>query len=362
MARNALPQVAAPDTEPGRPPNPRFRHRLRWVKWVAAVALLALLIGEAIYLWPRLHESWRNISEVHWGWLVASIWLQAISISGYARTQKQLLRAGGVRVSQRRSLSVIYAATAMATTLPAGQVFSAAFAYRQQRRWGASPIVASWQLAISGVIHASGLALLGVAGALLVGGSINPVSVALSLGAMILLLLAINYAATHPDFMEAGAGRLLVWANRLRKRPEQSGMAKVSEIIEQLESVELGRRDGALTLLWAVLHRAGDIGSLAFACYAVGADPRWAGILIVFAVGKAVGSIPFAPGGIVYVDATLITALTSAAGVPAAQAVAAAFVYRAISFILVAIVGWIVVLLFFRGQRRGFAPEPPGPE
>ena len=61
--------------------------------------------------------------------------------------------------------------------------------------------------------------------------------------------------------------------------------------------------------------------------------------------------VPFAPGGIVYVDATLIYGLTAAAGLPAAQAVAAAFVYRLVSFILVAIVGWIVFLFRFRTRQ-----------
>jgi putative heme transporter len=64
-----------------------------------------------------------------------------------------------------------------------------------------------------------------------------------------------------------------------------------------------------------------------------------------------VGSIPFAPGGIVYVDATLIYGLTAAAGLPAAQAVAAAFVYRMVSFVLVAIVGWIVFGFLFRTRE-----------
>ena len=53
-----------------------------------------------------------------------------------------------------------------------------------------------------------------------------------------------------------------------------------------------------------------------------------------------------------YVDATLIAALTTAASISASQAVAAAFVYRGVSFILVAIVGWIVFGFLFRGHGR----------
>ncbi len=269
-------------------------------------------------------------------------------MSGFGRLQKQLLRAGGVQVSQRRSVAVVYGATAMSVTLPAGQVFSTAFTYRQMRRWGASPIVASWQLVISGVVATAGLALLGVGGALLVGNTIGPFKLILSLAGVVALIWAGNYVAKHPGGLEAVLRRLLGIANRLRKRPADQGMDKVSEVLGQLESVDLRKRDGMWVGVWALTHRLADVACLGAACYAVGADPRWAGLLLAFTAGKAVGSIPFAPGGIVYVDATLIYSLTVAAGLPAAQAVAAAFVYRLVSFILVAIAGWIVFAFLFR--------------
>ena len=69
---------------------------------------MALLVGEAIYLWPRLHESWTAVREIHWGWLAACVFAQAVSLSAYGRVQKQLLDAGGVKVRQRKSVAVIY--------------------------------------------------------------------------------------------------------------------------------------------------------------------------------------------------------------------------------------------------------------
>ncbi|MGQ4598038.1 lysylphosphatidylglycerol synthase domain-containing protein [Nocardia sp. R6R-6] len=335
-------EPAPPSTSDSR------RGKFWWLKWVLGAALLALLIAEGVYLWPRLHESWRKLTDIHWGWLAAAIWLQAVSMSGFARVQKQLLNAGGVGVSQRKSVAVVYGATAMSVTLPAGQVFSTAFTYRQTRRWGASPIVASWQLVFSGVVAAVGLALLGVGGTLLVGGNIGPLKLILSLVAVVALVWAGNQVSRNPGSLEALLRRQLALVNRLRKRPPDQGANKLGDLIEQLESVDLGKRDGALVVVWALVHRFADVACLGAACYAVGADPRTAGLLLAFAVGKAVGSIPFAPGGIVYVDATLIYGLTVAAGLPAAQAVAAAFVYRVVSFLLVAIAGWIVFLFLFR--------------
>ncbi|MFD4183316.1 YbhN family protein [Rhodococcus sp. NPDC058514] len=349
------PQPDRSEVVPHRPEGAtpdRPRGRFWWVKWVAGVLLVALLVGEGVYLWPRLHESWTALSEIHWGWLAACIVAQAVSLSGYGRVQKQLLRAGGVSVGQGKSVSVVYASTAMAVTLPAGQVFSTAFTYRETRRWGASPVVASWQLAISGVIAGVGLALIGVCGALLVGGSVSPFTLTFSVAGLIALIFAVRYVTAHPNSIEAVVRWVLVRVNAMRRKPADTGMAAVREMLEQLDSVQLGKRDGAIALGWSAVHRVGDLACLAAACYAIGADPALSGLLIAFAAGKAVATIPLAPGGLVFVDATLIATLTTAASISASQAVAAAFVYRGVSFILVAIAGWIVFLFLFRRHQH----------
>lgn len=319
---------------------------------MAAVALVALLTGEAIYLWPRLHESWAAVREITWGWLAACVVAQAVSLSAYGRVQKQLLQAGGVRVRQRKSVAVVYGSTAMALTLPAGQVFSTAFTYRETRRWGASPVVASWQLAISGVIAASGLAVIGVAGGFVVGSTASPFALVFPILGVVAILYAVRYVAEHPQAIRNVAGWGLRRYNGFRNQKLDAGAGRIDEIIGQVQSVRLGIRDGAITVSWATVYRLADVACLAFACFAIGADPRIAGVFIVFAAAKAVGSVPLAPGGLVIVDATLIAFLTSAASISASQAVASALVYRGVSFILVAIVGWLVFLALFRKHQN----------
>ncbi len=338
-----------PEPEAGAP---RPKNRLRWLKWVAGIALIALLIGEGVYLWPRLHESWQALTEIHWGWLAACIFAQALSLSAFARVQKQLLQAGGVRVRQAKSVSVIYGSTAMALTLPAGQVFSTAFTYRETRRWGASPVVASWQLAISGVIAGAGLAALGVGGALLVGGSVNTFTLVLPIAGVVAIVLAVRYISSHPRSIRIAARWVLHRINSFRNQDPDTGRERIDEVIKQVQSVHLGKRDASITLSWSAVHRLTDVACLAFACSAVGADARLSGLLVAFAAAKAVGSVPLAPGGLVIVDATLIALLTSAASISAYEAVAAAFVYRGVSFILVAIIGWVVFLVLFRKNQH----------
>ena len=343
--------MAQPRSDPPTAEHPRQRSRYWWIKWLLGAGLLALLTVEGIYLWPTLSDSWKALTEIHWGWVAACIAAQAVSLSGYGAVQQRLLQAGGVVVTQLKSVSVIYASTAMAVSLPAGQVFSTAFTYKQTRKWGATPIVASWQLAISGVIAAGSLALLGAVGAFAVGTKVSPVTLALSLVAAFGLFYALRYISRNPDSIESIGLWVLARYNKFRKNPPAAGAERWREILSQLDSVELRRKDSIITFGWSAVHRLADVACLGFACWAVGAEPSFAGLLIAFAAAKAVASIPLAPGGLGFVDGTLIATLT-AAGATASQALAAVFVYRLVSYILVALVGWVVFFILFRHNQH----------
>ena len=81
-------------------------------------------------------------------------------------------------------------------------MLSATFIYRQQRIWGASPVVASWQLVMSGVLQVVGLALLGLGGAFMLGASKNPLSLIFTLGGFVALLLLAQAVATRPELID----------------------------------------------------------------------------------------------------------------------------------------------------------------
>ena len=95
--------------------------------------------------------------------------------------------------------------------MPGGPVLSATFIYRQQRIWGASPVVASWQLVMSGALQVVGLALLGLGGAFLLGASKNPLSLIFTLGGFVALLLLAQAVATRPELIDGiGVRRAVV--------------------------------------------------------------------------------------------------------------------------------------------------------
>ncbi|MCJ0902008.1 YbhN family protein [Rhodococcus sp. ARC_M6] len=343
--------MAQPGNTPPKAASGRVRGRFWWLKIVLGFALVALLIVEGTILWPRLNEYWQALTEIHWGWVAACLAAQAVSLSGYASVQQRLLNAAGVVAGHVKNLSVIYASTAMALTLPAGQVFSTAFTYKQTRKWGATPVVASWQLAMCGVIAAATLAILGATGAVAFGTKVSPVTLTISIVGMAALFLGLRYIAQNPGSIERIGHRVLARYNNFRDNSADRGVARWSEILKQLDAVELSRTDTAIAFGWSTVHRVADVLCLGFACWAVGADPSFAGLLIAFTAAKAVGSIPLMPGGLGVVEPVLVTALIMA-GSSWAQAAAAVFVYRIVSLVLVVLAGWLVFLVSFRATHH----------
>ena len=87
--------------------------------------------------------NWRRIAAI-----VAAL----LSMDSFAQVQRALLRSAGVKVRQWQSLSLILAANSVSQTMPGGQVLAPAFTYRETRKWGATPVVASWQVVMSGLL------------------------------------------------------------------------------------------------------------------------------------------------------------------------------------------------------------------
>ncbi|SIR61330.1 lysylphosphatidylglycerol synthase transmembrane domain-containing protein [Williamsia sterculiae] len=328
------------------------RRRFWWVRWVALALAIAVLAVEAVLIWPSLQDAWHRKDNLRGWWIVPCIIAAGLSMDSFAQVQRALLRSAGVVVKQWKSLSVVLAANSVSQTLPGGQVLAPAFTYRETRKWGASPVVASWQVVMSGLLMGVGLAVLGLGGALLAGAKTSPFSVLFSVFGFIAFVIVAQYLAGHPETMENVGLRLLRWYNEARDKPEDHGATRWVEIIEQLRAVQLTGRDAAVAFGWSIFNWAADVACLAFACYAVGAQPSISGLMVAYAAGKAVGTaIPLLPGGLGVVDGVLVPALASA-GMGGGEAVTAVLLYRLVSYLLVALIGWLVIFAKFRREIR----------
>ncbi|KSZ58464.1 membrane protein [Rhodococcus pyridinivorans KG-16] len=349
------------DESPHGENGPLTPKRRRYLKWIIGALLVVVLTVEIVLVWPELSDSVRGLGHLHWGWVAAAVFASMAEMSTFARVQRALLSAAGVKVSQWQSLSVALAANSMSVTLPGGPVVGTTFTYRQMRHWGAPPVVATWQLVMAGLLQAAGLALLGLVGALLVGASNNPFSLIFSIGGLLLLVVLIQYAAGNPGSFESIGLIALRSLNRLRKKPEQAGARAWRKIVGQLSAVQLDRPHAARAFGWSLSNWVCDGACLAFAAYAVGGAPSLAGIAVAYAAGTATSrAIPLLPAGLGVMDAVLVPALT-ASGMTGAQALSAVVVYRLISFVLVAAVGWIVFAFRYRnvGEEGDEDETPP---
>ncbi|MCV7432598.1 lysylphosphatidylglycerol synthase transmembrane domain-containing protein [Mycolicibacterium bacteremicum] len=327
----------------------RTRGRYWWVRWAVIAVAVTVLTVELVLVWDQLAKAWKSLLSANWWWVLAAVVAAMASMHSFAQIQRTLLRSAGVQVRQWRSEAAFYAGNALSTTLPGGPVLSATFVYRQQRMWGASPVVASWQLVMSGVLQVVGLALLGLGGAFLLGASRNPLSLIFTLGGFFLLLILAQSVAANPQQIDGIGVRLLSWFNALRNKPSDTWLDKWRELLRQLESVRLSRRALGNAFGWSLFNWVADVACLAFAAYAAGGHPSLAALTVAYAAARAVGSIPLMPGGLLVVEAVLVPGLVSS-GMTLASAISAMLIYRLVSWIFISAIGWVVFFFMFRTE------------
>ena len=340
----------APATNVNGQHEERARGKYWWVRW-AVLGVVAIVLGvEVALVWDQLAKAARSLFSAKWYWLLASALAAVVLMHSFAEVQRTLLASAGVRVKELRSEAAYYAANALSTTLPGGPVLAATFLLRQQRIWGASTLVASWQLVMSGVLQAVGLALLGLGGAFFLGAKNNPFSLLFTLGGFVALLLLAQAVASRPELIDGIGCRVLSWFNSVRSRPADTGLAKWREMLAQLESVSLRRRDLAVAFSWSLVNRFADVACLGFAAYAAGYHASIGGLTVACAAARAVGTIPLMPGGLLVVEAVLVPGLASS-GMPLSGAISTMLIYRLISWLLLAAVGWVVFFFMFRTEN-----------
>lgn len=323
----------------------------RWVRWLAPLVVLIVLALVFRDQMPFLGDSVRRLRDASpWG-VLAAVLASAGSLVAMAEVMRLLLGAGGTHVLLRHTTAITLASNSVSTTLPGGPAFSAVLTYQVQRSWGASRLLCGWFFVLSSAVSTMWLVVIGVAGVFFLGARVNVWSLLLTLTLMTALSWAVWWAANHPDSLERGARGLVPRLNRLLGRDRDTGMEALVRQIRQLESVRLSRGRFALVAGGSLLNRVFDALTLFLCVWAVtGSAPAVAGVLLAYTTAKLAGSAQVTPGGVGTVEAAIIATLV-AAGMTAVDATGAALVYRIVSFVLVAAVGWVIYFLHY--ARKG---------
>jgi len=329
----------------------------RWLPRIVVAVVVTVLAVELTLGWSSLSGALARLRAPQPGWLAAGLALEIAAMTAYARMQRRLLWSAGVRAPLRRHVALAYAAHSLSVTLPGGAAFSTRFNYRQMRRFGAGPAVASWAIALGGLLSTGAFALISAAGAVAANGTPQWRTLVALVLAGLLLLLGIRWAAARPDRLEPAARAAMAGVNHLLRRPREQGLDQVRDFVGQLRAARLTPANGAAALGHAVLNWLFDAAALWMCLRAISDEPAsGTQVLLAFCAGMAAGSITIVPGGLGIIDNALVVGLV-ATGVPAATAIAAVVLYRLLTLGFVVGAGWLAWLAV-RGPQPRTAGTP----
>ncbi len=335
----------------------------------AAIAIaVAALGGAAAGERAEIAASLTFLGHLHWLWIPVAIALEAASMAAFACMQRRLLATGGASVGVATMLGTSLAANALSVSIPlAGPELAAAFTFRRYTQHGADAPLAGWSLLAGGVISAATAALV-VLGGGLASGNVLATGIAVPSGLLAIgVLLATGAAARRPR-LSAALGRGATWAVKpagrlLLRRPAEDPAQIIGVWANRLASLQLGSCGWMTVTGLGMVNWLADAAVLVVSIRAVGGPVPWTGILLVYGSGVAAQSLNITPGGLGVAEGAMSLALV-ATGLRASQALAAVLLYRVASFWLVALAGWLVLLLLRRSRRvrRRDKPTTQAPE
>jgi uncharacterized protein (TIRG00374 family) len=327
------------------------------------VAAVGLLTAAAATESSDVAGSLKVLAHLRWTWVVAGIGLEVISVAAFAAMFRQLLKACRARPRRSEMLATVYAANAMSVSVPlAGPGLAAAYLFRRFTRLGTSAAGAGWTLLAGGLISAVAWIILLAAGGLASG---HTVALAITIPGLVLAVTAaaiIAAAARYPrprQMLENVVTLALKRGARLLRWPATDPKLALRAWTQRLGTIRLPASAWVLALGSSLLNWFTDAAVLTVSIVAVGAHVPWHDLILVYAAGIGAQGLSLTPGGLAITEGAISLALV-ASGMNVRQAVAAAVLYRLISFWFNAAVGWLILLL---RQARSTpaaqsAPEP----
>jgi uncharacterized protein (TIRG00374 family) len=324
-----------------------------WRRWAVGVAAVALLAVAVLAERPLLGKSVQSFTHLRYLPLFWAVVAEIGSMISLALLERRILILAGHRLSVGRAVAIAYASNAMAQSLPiVGSGAATAFTYRRMVSHGAEPTLAGWTLTLAGI--ASNIAFVVI---ISIGGLVSGNTLAMVVGGLGLILSALVVAvaaiAVRRAPVRERVGRAAIWVlsrvQRLIHRPAGEAAGIVGSMMADLTAFRLHRGDALHVVGSAFRNWVFDLLCLAFSIKAAGAQVPWWGIVLAWAAASGGASLNLTPGGLGVVEVALTGALV-ALGVPSTQALAAALVYRAITFWLAIAVGWPIYWRLSREQ------------
>ncbi|WJY98429.1 lysylphosphatidylglycerol synthase transmembrane domain-containing protein [Corynebacterium fournieri] len=318
----------------------------QWVRWLAPVAVMAAVLVILRDEMPFFGEAWQAVGEAQTGPLLAAVATAVLSLAAMAGVMQILLNVEGRITGVARTNAITYASNAWSTTVPGGPAISAWLTFRVHRTWGASVGLCGWFFVVSGALSTVWMVLIGVVAVALLGAELSVWSLVGTLGAAVATIGAVFWATLHPAVLKR-------WVRYLPEKVR----GRVVDVIDQVSAIRISAPAffGAAAL--SLANRLLDLATMVFAVQAVApAGISLPSVCLAFIMTKLAGSAQVTPGGLGTVEPVAVGMLV-AGGLPLAAATAATVVYRAVSFVLITAIGWVIYAAVYAG--RGFMVGRP---
>jgi uncharacterized membrane protein YbhN (UPF0104 family) len=269
----------------------------------------------------------------------------------FARTQRIVLRAAGVRASIPSMAATALAGNAISVSVPLiGPGAASVFSYSRFRQVAKDAAPATWTLLISGLISNFVWILLIAVGATVSGNA--AVTFTGVLGGVAVLLTAIVgvVALRRPRSRRAIArgGALFVRASqRLSGQPDGDPEILTRNTLDALSGFRMRVPDWVQAVSLSFINWLASVGCFLAAIVAVGSSVPWTKVILVYCAGAAASSFNLTPGGLGVTEAVLTAGLV-ASGLRPPEALGSVLIFRLVSFWLVTLVGWTI----YSGLRR----------
>jgi putative heme transporter len=357
--------TATPTAEPAA--RARRTRIVRVAQVLFSVAIVVAIFAYAIPKFASYGAVWAVLRTLTWAQLGL---LAAATVFNLLTYWLQLMAAlPGLTLAQAAVNN--QTTTSIANTVPvAGGALSVGVSYAMLRSWGFSLAAITLMTILTGIWNAFlklampivAVALLAVTGsstaALLAPALLG---VAILVGAVVLFAL-LMWKKELARRIGAAVGTAWSWLRRLVRKPPVTGWDQAAVRFRRQSNDLVARRWPALTLTTLVSHLGLYLVFL-LTTRLVGitsVEVSWVELLGIFSLGRLLTAAPITPGGVGLVEFTYIAGLVLAGGGQVrAQAVAAALLFRVLTYGLQIPLGGFTYLIWQRNKswRKPLHPD-----
>ena len=330
--------------------------RPRWRRTLLLLILLALAVHTILPQIATLEETAAVLRRLRWWAVALAVIAQAASYGGYGYTLHALARLTRDRLSLWGGAQIAIASSSVGV-LAGGPVGFAAAAFRWTRARGVSREGAMLCGSLPKVLNALvlvGVTLIGAVELVVRHRLSRPQLVALT--AVTVTMTAFVVGAIWVSWSERRLAPLVGgvrrrWARFRHRPPDEVSIAQTVGRVAEARRL-LWPRGWHRPLLGATANVGFDIVTLYSLFLAARFDIAAGTLLAGYGLPLLLGLVAFLPGGVGIVEGGMV-ALYAALGVPTSTAVLVVLVYRALSFWLPMLVGFLIATLLQRRSARG---------